>query len=199
MRTRGHVTDRDFMRALFDVQTLSFDATDYEKTSIILDLNVPFNRQAEGGKLLGTLDSLYDGGCLDNVWSPAQSLMNMSSLLQPGGRIFNWACSSGWPGAFCTVSPEWLLSFYALNDFRNIRVYHFHPIGEHSKWPNPTAAVFRYSPHFTRDPNYNPFSASMVETSHPSFVVAVAESSKYRAPEDWEMPMQSHYLFGDYA
>jgi len=104
------------------MKTFSFYATSYENAEVILDLNKPFNSQMSTQQL-NRFDGLFDGGCLDNVWNPAQSQMNLASLLHSGGRIVNWVSASNWPGAFCMVSCEWLLSFYAINGFQNIRVY----------------------------------------------------------------------------
>jgi hypothetical protein len=96
------------------------------------------------------------------------------------------------------ISCEWLLSFYAINDFKNIRVYWFHPINDGTAWPNLSAEVWRFNPIFTRKVGYDPYKAAMNESSHPGFVLAVAEVGKKKSPSKWEMPMQSHYLGGEY-
>jgi hypothetical protein len=124
--------------------------------------------------------------------------MNLASLLDSGGRIVNWVCASNWPGAFCMVSCEWLLSFYAINGFKNIRVYWFHPISDGSNWPNLSAEIWRFNPSFTRRSDYNPYQAAMKESSHPGFVLAVAEVGEKKLPTEWKVPMQSHYLGGSY-
>jgi hypothetical protein len=67
--------------------------------------------------------------------------MNLCSLLDVGRRIINRVSASNWPGIFCMISCEWLLSFYALNNFKNIRVYWFHPISDGTNWPNLSAEV----------------------------------------------------------
>ncbi len=197
LRTRNSILDSSYIKNLIGMETFSFDATDYENAGLILDLNKPFDAQLKPSEL-NKFDGLFDGGCLDNVWNPAQSQMNLASLLDSGGRIVNWVSASNWPGAFCMVSCEWLLSFYAINGFRNIRVYWFHPISDDSNWPNLSAEVWRFNPNFTRRPDYNPYEAALKESSHPGFVLAVAEVGEKKLPTEWEMPMQSHYLGGSY-
>jgi hypothetical protein len=197
LRTRNSISDSSYIRNLIGMETFSFDATDYENAGVILDLNKPFDAQLNPLQL-NKFDGLFDGGCLDNVWNPAQSQMNLASLLDSGGRIVNWVSASNWPGAFCMVSCEWLLSFYAINGFRNIRVYWFHPISDESNWPNLSAEVWRFNPNFTRRPDYNPYNAALKDSSHPGFVLAVAEVGDKKLPTEWEMPMQSHYLGGSY-
>ena len=197
LRTRNSISDSSYIKNLIGMETFSFDATDYENAGVILDLNKPFDSQLNASQL-NKFDGLFDGGCLDNVWNPAQSQMNLASLLDSGGRIVNWVSASNWPGAFCMVSCEWLLSFYAINGFKNIRVYWFHPISDGTNWPNLSAEVWRFNPNFTRRPDYNPYQAALKESSHPGFVLAVAEVGDKKLPTEWEMPMQSHYLGGDY-
>lgn len=197
LRTRNSISDASYIKNLVGMETFSFDATDYEKAGIILDLNKPFDGQLNESQL-NKFDGLFDGGCLDNVWNPAQAQMNLSSLLDLGGRIINWVSASNWPGAFCMISCEWLLSFYAINGFKNIRVYWFHPISDGTNWPNLTAEVWRFNPNFTRRLNYDHYKAALQESSHPGFVLAVAEVVEKKLPTEWEIPMQSHYLGGDY-
>lgn len=197
LRTRSSVSDAVYIKSLLNMETFSFDATSYENAARILDLNNPFDLQMEASEL-NRFDGLFDGGCLDNVWNPAQAQMNLASLLAERGRIINWACASNWPGAFCMISCEWLLSFYAINKFKNIRVYWFHPIDDASSWPNLSAEVWRFNPTFTRRADYDPYLASRKKNSHPGFVLAVAELSEAKSPTNWLSPMQSHYIGGDY-
>jgi hypothetical protein len=197
LRTKNSVSDAAYIKNLVDMQTFSFDATSYENAERILDLNAPFDSQMEPSEL-NRFDGLFDGGCLDNVWNPAQSQMNLVSLLKSNGRIINWVSASNWPGAFCMISCEWLLSFYAINNFKNIRVYWFHPIQDGTNWPNLSAEVWRFKPDFTRRADFDPYSAALKESSHPGFVLAVAEVTEPKSPTEWLMPMQSHYLGGSY-
>ena len=197
LRTRNSVSDSAYIENLIQMKTFSFDATSYENAERILDLNSPFDLQMDSSEL-NRFDGLFDGGCLDNVWNPAQSQMNLASLLKESGRIINWVSASNWPGAFCMISCEWLLSFYAINNFKNIRVYWFHPIQDGTKWPNLSAEVWRFKPTFNRRIDYDPYVAALKESSHPGFVLAVAEVSEPKSPRGWQVPMQSHYLGGNY-
>jgi len=197
LRTRNSVSDAAYIKNLINMETFSFDATSYENAQRILDLNKPFDSQMDSSEL-NRFDGLYDGGCLDNVWNPAQSQMNLASLLKKNGRIINWACASNWPGAYTMISCEWLLSFYAINKFSNIRVYWFHPIQDGTNWPNLSAEVWRFKPTFTRRIDYDPYTSSIQESSHPGFVLAIAEVTGPKSPTEWSVPMQSHYLGGEY-
>lgn len=197
LRTKNSISDASYIKNLIGMETFSFDATLYEKAERVLDLNIPFDSQMNSSEL-NSFDGLFDGGCLDNVWNPSQSQMNLVSLLKSNGRIINWVCGSNWPGVFCMVSCEWLLSFYAINQFKKIRVYWFHPIEDQSKWPNLSAEVWRFNPSFTRKLNYDPYSAALKSRSHPGFILAVAEVNEPKSPTQWLMPMQSHYLGGSY-
>jgi hypothetical protein len=197
LRTRNSVSDSAYIKNLINMETFSFDATSYENPGRILDLNAPFDSQLQNSEM-NRFDGLFDGGCLDNVWNPAQSQMNLASLLRTNGRLINWVSASNWPGAFCMISCEWLLSFYAINNFRNIRVYWFHPIQDGTNWPNLSAEVWRFKPTFTRRADYDPFAAALKESSHPGFVLAIAEVGQSKASTEWTMPMQSHYLGGSY-
>ena len=193
LRTRNSVSDSAYVKNLIKMETFSFDATSYENPERILDLNTPFDSQLQVSEM-NRFDGLFDGGCLDNVWNPAQSQMNLASLLKSKGRLINWVSASNWPGAFCMISCEWLLSFYAINKFRNIRVYWFHPIQDGTNWPNLSAEVWRFKPTFTRRPDFEPYTAALKESSHPGFVLAIAEVGQPKSPTEWLMPMQSHYL-----
>ncbi len=193
LRTKGGISDSAFIESLLGMKTVTFDATDYENASQVLDLNVSFSQQ-NATHLLGSLNAVFDGGCLDNVFDPAMAIKNLSSLLSPGGRIFNWVCASNWPGAYSMISPEWLFSFYAINRFRKIRIYIFVPQVDDSSWPNLTAAVFRYNPFYTRSATWDPWKAMQDHPGHPCFVLGVAECHSHTSPDNWLVPMQSHYL-----
>lgn len=196
LRSKGGITDTLFAQSLLDMEIISFDATTYENASRVLDLNVSFSKQ-DATSLLGQMEAVYDGGSLDNVFGPAMAIKNLSSLLRSGGRIFNWVCASNWPGAYSMISPEWLLSFYALNQFKKIRIYVFIPQIDDSAWPNLKAAVYRYSPYFTRSATWDPWKAIQSHPGHPCFVLGVAECGISKQPDDWKVPMQSHYLTED--
>jgi hypothetical protein len=159
LRTRNSVSDFAYIQNLINMETFSFDATSYENPGRILDLNTLFDSQLETSEM-NRFDGLFDGGCLDNVWNPAQSQMNLASLLRTNGRLINWVSASN--------------------------------------WPNLSAEVWRFKPTFTRRADYDPFAAALKESSHPGFVLAIAEVGQSKAPTEWTMPMQSHYLGGSY-
>ena len=198
LRTRNGVPDHAYISLMTGTSTTTFDVTDYENADATLDLNIPFSQQASK-EFLYNCSFVYDGGCLDNVFDPATALKNLVSLLKPNGRIVNWAAASNWPGAYAMISPEWLFSFYALNGFKNIRVYLFLPFDDgSSKWPNLKASVFRYSPIFTRAEGWDPWKAALSHPGHPAFVLATAELEFPGQLDGWKTPIQSHYLTKDH-
>ena len=202
LRTKNGIPDSTFFSVLFGNNPHSIDATNYEKANLIFDLNI-FPQQE---KILGRefkrkytrdYDYVYDGGCLDNVWNPSNALMNLVSMIKPDGRIINWAAGSNWPGNMCAISPEWLLGFYTINNFNNIRVYSFCIVNDGTVYPNSTVNVFRYNPYFSRNKDWDPFKAAMAKSSHPVFTVGFADMPS-NIPKKFEIPMNTHYIYGDY-
>ena len=69
---------------------------------------------------IATYDFIYDGGTLDNVFSPANAIVSFSKMLKENGRILHSNMGSAWPGAYCSFSCEWFYSFYSNNNFKNV-------------------------------------------------------------------------------
>jgi len=105
-------------------------------------LNKKIFRREFNKKSTIDFDYVYDGGVLDNVWNPSNAMMNLVSRIKPKGRIINWAVGTNWPGTMCAISPEWLLGFYTINNFTNVRVYSFCVVNDGTVYPNLTVNVF---------------------------------------------------------
>jgi SAM-dependent methyltransferase len=120
-RQRGirFVSDRTFFGALGVSEVHAVDHSDFEGADIIHDMNQPI-----GAALEGIADLILDGSTLDNVHDPALALMNYNRMLRAGGRAIS--INAGKPdvqGAYCGVSPEWFLDYYAANEYADCQVY----------------------------------------------------------------------------
>jgi len=139
------ISDRSLIEALFDVDYCSADKSDYEGADLVIDLANPV---PEG--LRGEFDFIFTGGCLDNVFSPAELLMNSSRMLRPGGRVMHYESASRLLGAFSYLTAEWFLSYYAVNNFMDCKVFlltHTEPGRNRFDYD---VDVFSYSHEFSR-------------------------------------------------
>lgn len=97
----------------------SIDYSDYEKCTIIHDMNIPISKDFE------KYDTIFDGGSLEHIFNINQALKNVSSLCKPGGQIIhslpaNNQCGHG----FWQFSPELFLSLYSeKNGYLDTEVY----------------------------------------------------------------------------
>jgi hypothetical protein len=130
VQTRGaaalqseYISDRMFFSMLGVEKIVAIDYTDYEGAEVIIDLNVPLPDPH-----VESIDFLFGGSVLDNIFDPATYLINVSKLLRPGGRVFDQNVISQIHHAYLLVTPAWLLDYYVINRFENLQVY----IAEHS-------------------------------------------------------------------
>jgi SAM-dependent methyltransferase len=97
----------------------SIDYSDYEKCTIIHDMNNPILDNFQ------KYDTIFDGGSLEHIFNINQALKNVSLLCKPGGQIIhslpaNNQCGHG----FWQFSPELFLSLYSeKNGYLNTEVY----------------------------------------------------------------------------
>ena len=117
----GWIDDESFFASFSECKLFSADISDYEGADFIFDIcgEVP-------PELVGRFDFLMDGGSLDNVWDPAQMLRNMTKMLKPGGRIFVYAWSNSYPSAYLKITPDWIMDYFAANEFADAKVYMAH-------------------------------------------------------------------------
>lgn len=85
----------------------SFDYSDFEGASHIVDLNRPLGKQYRG------YDTVMDIGCLEHIYNVPQAFKNLSELCNEGGQILhilpaNNLCGHG----FWQFSPELFFSLY---------------------------------------------------------------------------------------
>ena len=100
-----------------DVQAL--DCNDFEGAEIIADLNLPVSRELES-----SFDVIIDGGTSEHVFDIRQCLMNIASMLKPGGRIVHMSPSNNYANhGFYQISPTLFVDYYKENGFDEVRTY----------------------------------------------------------------------------
>jgi hypothetical protein len=112
------ILDEAFFRLLGVPKIRALDHSDYEGADIIHDLNHPLPDHLEG-----IADFILDGSTLDNLFNPAQGLMNIARMLKPGGRLIGVNMGSSHRTAYSVFTPYWFLDYFAINDFVDCRIY----------------------------------------------------------------------------
>jgi SAM-dependent methyltransferase len=85
---------------------------------IVADLGFPVPLD-----LHNRFDFIYDGGSLDNMFNPAQGIMNIAAMLRPGGKMLSVACASARSLPYLMFSPGWFWDFFEVNKFKQWEVY----------------------------------------------------------------------------
>lgn len=183
---KGGATDRELLEGLFDIDYFTIDRSDYEGASIIADMTKPIEED-----LREQFDFVYSGGSLDNVFDPKTMLVNCASLLRPGGRFLSYDVSQGIVGAYLRISPEWLYSFFAVNEWIDCQVFQLHQEEPGDSRFDYVTSMYRWKPTFERNPDFDYFSSSK---SHPGihYVTAIAEKGEESSTD--KIPTQLQYL-----
>jgi hypothetical protein len=110
---RNYVHARVFFRMLGIEQYDDLDFADFEKPSLICDLNEPV---PEGWR--GRYGMLVDGGTSEHIFNIRAVLFNIVSLLRVGGEVLHISPLSGWINhGFFHFSPCLFYDFYGCNGF----------------------------------------------------------------------------------
>ena len=117
-REQQLISDRTFFGLLGVEEVLAIDYTDYEGADIILDLTKPLPSSH-----VQSMDFLFGGSVLDNIFDPAMYLRNVSQLLRPGGRLFEHDIISQHHHPYCLVTPAWIYDYFVVNSYANCAVY----------------------------------------------------------------------------
>ncbi len=117
------ISDRMFFAMLGVKKVIAIDHMDYEGAEVIIDLNVPLSELH-----FGSVDFLFGGSVLDNIFDPATYIVNVSKLLRTGGRVFDQNVISQVHHPYLLVTPAWLLDYYVVNRFVNTQIF----VAEHS-------------------------------------------------------------------
>jgi SAM-dependent methyltransferase len=112
------ISDTTFCRALGADRFFAVDVSDYEGADIVCDMSLPIPKE-----LHSRFDVIYDGSSLDNIFNPAEALMNMSRMLRPGGRLIIAEHGSMFCGPYTCFSPGWFFDFFTANNYRDCKVY----------------------------------------------------------------------------
>lgn len=115
---RGYIQDRAFFRPLGVDNLRSLDHDAYEGADIIHDLNNPLPEH-----LVGIADVIIDGSTIDNVFNPAQALLNLSRMLKPGGRLISINVGSNHATPYTIPTPAWFFDFFVVNGYADCKVY----------------------------------------------------------------------------
>lgn len=144
------VDDAELIKILFQgVESIDIlDVSPYEGANVIADMNLPLPIE-----LRGKYDFIYDSSVLDNIFNPAQMIQNAALMLRESGRFLSMNVASFYPGAMTSCHPEWFYAFFAVNNFRDVKVYL-------TVQRNPTKMsaltdLWRYKPFFTPSTNYD--------------------------------------------
>jgi hypothetical protein len=116
--SRQLISDRTFFGLLGASQVLAIDHSDYEGADIIIDLNAPLPAEHQL-----SVDFLYGGSVLDNIFDPAAYLRNISRLLRPGGRLFEQDVLSHHHHPYCLITPAWIFDYCVVNRYSSCTIY----------------------------------------------------------------------------
>jgi len=187
-RMPNGISDKSVFEQFQNLQYESSDYSDYERAARIIDLNFPIPEDMHS-----QFDIVYSGGVLDNIFNPAQALINLHHLLKPGGRAIIFEACVFHAGVYCGMSPEWFFSFFSVNDYLDVQS--FVEVRRSAKSQHVYSAdLFSFSPYFTRTENYN-YIDGINSIGGQMYNIVVAEKSESRIK--LKIPMQSHYMSSD--
>jgi hypothetical protein len=181
----GYITDRSIFRALGvpSDRIKALDVSDYEGAEVIHDLNRPLP-----SRLHATADFVVDGSTLDNLFNPAQGLLNIDALLRAGGRALLINAWNARDSAYTLCSAAWYFDFFVTNGYDDCRVYLC--VSERAG-----ANVYWLDPAFMRDaldspsaPSFGrrPFLVVFAEKSDRAAEAVTPTQSHYRSPAEWQ-------------
>lgn len=164
------------------------DVSQYEGANIIADMNIPVPEH-----LHRQYDFIYDSSVMDNVFSPASFICNIANMLAPGGRVMMLNVASFYPGAFTSVHPEWIYSFFALNNFSDCKVYLTEQTASNGSRFIYDTDLWLYGPSFSRSLDYDYFSA-VKRTCGVCHTLVIAEKSIASEKIPLRFPINLQYL-----
>ena len=112
------VTDRCFMKLLGIDSFHAIDYSPYEGADIVHDMGRPVDPSLDE-----RFDFIFNGSCLDNMFNPAQALINTSRMLRPHGRIVHFEHGSSFNCPYLMYSPGYFFDYYVTNGFADVQVY----------------------------------------------------------------------------
>jgi hypothetical protein len=96
----------------------SFDNSDYEGATHIVDMNKPLT-------IHNRYDTIIDGGSIEHVYNVTQALTNVSQICSEGGQILHILPANNFCGhGFWQFSPDLFFSLYSeSNGYRKTQVF----------------------------------------------------------------------------
>jgi len=178
--------DSDLLSSFCNAEYHCLDRSEYEGANIIHDMNTPVP-----DSLHGKYDFIYNGSCMDNMFNPASFIFNTSKMLKEGGRILHIECATGVSGAYLMFSPEWFFSYYAINNFKDCKVYVTVAREKGTNRHIYDTDLYSWQPYFTRQLDYDDIEAckSINGLMH---VIVLAEKGKESTSS--VAPIQMQYL-----
>ncbi len=116
-------------------------------------------------------------------------------MLKPGGRYLGVNVASFFPGALVSVHPEWFYGFFAVNKFKDCKVYLTVQSSPGINRFEYDTDLWIYRPEYTKSSNYNYYEA-VNSTSKPCLTITVAEKNdlETRDPEAFTFPTNLQYI-----
>ena len=112
----GFLPDTAFF-ALLGLPVETLDVSAQEGPEYVADLNRPIPPE-----LVGRFGVVIDGGTLEHVFDVRQGLMNVASMLRPGGRVVHLSPASNYLGhSFYQFSPRLFVDYYGVNGFSEMK------------------------------------------------------------------------------
>jgi len=112
------ISDRSFFKMLGVESLTVLDHSSYEGAALLIDLNYPVAPEMEA-----RFDFIIDGGTLDNVFYPAQGVMNLSRMLRSSGRLLTYNMYSNNCQAYSMLPHQWYLDYFAINRYAYAQAY----------------------------------------------------------------------------
>ena len=114
----GFISDTSLL-SHFNINSIDFmDVNSFKGDEIIMDLS-----HSVDDKYCNKYDFIFNGSCLDNIFNPANAIINLSKMLKPGGVILSFEHISSRNGPYTMCSPGWFFDYYVQNGFADCVIY----------------------------------------------------------------------------
>jgi SAM-dependent methyltransferase len=122
LKKRNNGYCEPFLQLLGAEKVDSMDVSDYEKATLLHDLNNPIDEQHKG-----TYQTVIDSGTLEHVFNFPVAIKNCMELIQPGGHYIGITpCNNFFGHGFYQFSPElYYRVFSKENGFQVKKMYFF--------------------------------------------------------------------------
>jgi len=180
------IFDHDLLACFSVAKYHCLDRSKYEGATIVHDMNTPIPEN-----MYGQFDFIYNGSCMDNLFNPVSFIQNTSRMLKTGGRILHIECAAGVVGAYLMYSPQWFFSYYAINNFKDCKVYVTIAREEGRNRFIFDTDLFSWKPFFTLQDDYN-YIKGIQSINGLMHVIVIAEKGKKSTNDLY--PIQMQYL-----